>query len=175
MAKTASTQPLRALSATFTYAQARNAGLSKHTLYRLRDGGCVAAISRGLYRQAGAEPADTNLIAIAVKAPRATLCLETALARHGLSDAIPVAPTSHCLAERESLPQMHLPGGTTSRPALSTSAGNCWPWTEPSASASTTPRAASSTPSARGPRKAMSWGTRRCADGCARRVPNPVS
>src|SRR5665647_3327129 len=37
-------------------------------------------------------PADTDLIAIAVKAPRATLCLETALARHGLSDAIPAAP-----------------------------------------------------------------------------------
>ena len=25
-----------------------------------------------------------------------------------------------------------------------------------------------------GPPKATSWGTRRCADGCARRVPNPV-
>lgn len=58
----------------------------------LTNGGRVAAISRGLYRKAGAEPADTDLIAIAVKAPRATLCLETALARHGLSDAIPVAP-----------------------------------------------------------------------------------
>jgi hypothetical protein len=92
MPKTAPTQPLRALPATFTYAQARNAGLSKHTLYRLRDGGRLAAISRGLYRKAGAEPADTDLIAIAVKAPRATLCVESALARHGLSDAIPVAP-----------------------------------------------------------------------------------
>ena len=86
--KTASTQPLSALPATFTYAQARHADLSKHTLYRLREGGRVAALSRGLYRQAGAEPADTDLIAIAVKAPWATLCLETALARHGLSDAI---------------------------------------------------------------------------------------
>jgi len=63
--KTASTQPLSALPATFTYAQARHAGLSKHTLYRLREGGRVAALSRGLYRQVGAEPADTDLIAIA--------------------------------------------------------------------------------------------------------------
>lgn len=92
MPKTASTHPLSALPTTFTYAQAREAGLSKHALYRLREGGHVAAISRGLYRQAGAEPADIDLLAIAVKAPRATLCLESALARHGLSDAIPVAP-----------------------------------------------------------------------------------
>ncbi|NMM22734.1 MAG: hypothetical protein HHJ11_04430 [Phycicoccus sp.] len=92
MPRTASMQPLSALPTTFTYAQARDAGLSKHALYRLREGGLIAAISRGLYRQAGAEPADTDLLAIAVKSPRATLCLETALARHGLSDAIPVAP-----------------------------------------------------------------------------------
>src|SRR5680860_591088 len=82
MAKTASTQPLSTLPATFTYAQAREAGLSKHALYRLREGGRVAAISRGLYRQAGAEPADIDLLAIAIKAPRATLCLESALARY---------------------------------------------------------------------------------------------
>ena len=50
MPSTASTQPLSALPATFTYAQAREAGLTKHTLYRLREGGHVAAISRGLYR-----------------------------------------------------------------------------------------------------------------------------
>ena len=74
MPNTASTQPLSALPATFTYAQARCAGVSKHTLYRLREGGRVAAISRGLYRQAGAEPADIDLITIVVKAPGATLC-----------------------------------------------------------------------------------------------------
>ena len=56
---------MSALPATFTYAQARHADLSKHTLYRLREGGRVAALSRGLYRQAGAESADTALIAIA--------------------------------------------------------------------------------------------------------------
>lgn len=92
MAKTASTRPLSALPATFTYAQARDAGLTKHTLYRLRECGRIEPISRGVYRQAGAEPADTDLLAIAVKAPQATLCLETALSRHGLSDAIPIAP-----------------------------------------------------------------------------------
>jgi len=92
MPKIAPKRPLRALPTTFTYAQARDAGFSKHGLYRLREAGGIAAIGRGIYRQAGAEPADTDLIAIAVKTPRATLCLETALSRHGLSDAIPAAP-----------------------------------------------------------------------------------
>ena len=92
MPKIDSTQPLSALPTTFTFAQARESGLSTYALYRLREGGHVEAISRGLYRQAGAEPGYIDLLAIAAKAPRATLCLESALARHGLSDAIPVAP-----------------------------------------------------------------------------------
>jgi hypothetical protein len=77
---------------TFTYAEARAAGLSKHALYGLREVGLIEPLSRGLYRQADAEPADLDLLAIAVKAPKATLCLTSALARHGLSDAIPAAP-----------------------------------------------------------------------------------
>jgi|SRR5665647_301950 len=92
MPRIAATQPLNTLPATFTYAQARNAGLSKHALYGLREVGRIQTLGRGLYRQADAEPADLDLLAIAVKAPRATLCLASALARHGLSDAIPIAP-----------------------------------------------------------------------------------
>jgi hypothetical protein len=92
MLKIASTRPLSALPATFTYSQARDAGLSKHALYGLRDGGRIEPLGRGLYRQADAEPADLDLLAIAIKAPMATLCLASALAHHGLSDAIPAAP-----------------------------------------------------------------------------------
>lgn len=40
---------------------------------------------------ADAPPADDDLIEIAERVPMATLCLETALARHGLIDAIPSA------------------------------------------------------------------------------------
>ncbi|GLY28142.1 type IV toxin-antitoxin system AbiEi family antitoxin domain-containing protein [Kineosporia sp. NBRC 101731] len=83
---------LGTLPATFTYAQARSGGLSKRGLSRLREAGQIEALGRGLYRQAGGEMADLGLIAIAVKAPLATLCLSTALVRHGLSDAIPAAP-----------------------------------------------------------------------------------
>jgi hypothetical protein len=83
---------LSTLPETFTFAQARSGGLSKHAVYWLRDAGQIDVLGRGLYRQAGADPADFGLIAIALKAPSATLCLSTALVRHGLSDAIPAAP-----------------------------------------------------------------------------------
>ena len=85
-------QVLSVLPATFTFAQARACGLSKHALYRLRDSGRIEVLGRGLYRRADAELADLGLIAVAMRAPRATLCLSTALVRHGLSDAIPTAP-----------------------------------------------------------------------------------
>ncbi|MGQ0625722.1 MAG: type IV toxin-antitoxin system AbiEi family antitoxin domain-containing protein [Sporichthyaceae bacterium] len=77
---------------TFTSAEAFEAGLSKHALYRLLDEGELIALRRGLYRRADATLADLNLITIASAAPRATLCLATALAHHGLSDALPIAP-----------------------------------------------------------------------------------
>ncbi len=87
-----STSALAALPDTFTYAQATAGGMTKHALYRLRDGGAIEAIARGIYRRTDGELADHGLIAIATAAPAATLCLSTALARHGLSDDIPAAP-----------------------------------------------------------------------------------
>ena len=78
------------LPATFTYSQARAAGLTKHELYRLRDRGDVEAIGRGLYRQTSAPLADLDLVTIAERASEATLCLRSALAEHGLTDIIPV-------------------------------------------------------------------------------------
>ena len=82
---------LAQLPTTFTYGQARTAGLTKHALYQLRDTDQLELLGRGLYRRTNAPLADAGLIAIATKASRATLCLATALAHHGLSDAIPAA------------------------------------------------------------------------------------
>lgn len=80
------------LPATFSYSEARAAGLGKRALYRLRDEGSIELIGRGLYRRADAELADLGLLSVAARSTLATLCLATALARHGLSDAIPPAP-----------------------------------------------------------------------------------
>jgi hypothetical protein len=79
-----------ALPDTFTYADARRAGISKRHLYQLRDQGAIEQIGHGLFHRATAAwTADIDLIEIATRASQATLCLTTALARHGLTDEIP--------------------------------------------------------------------------------------
>jgi predicted transcriptional regulator of viral defense system len=88
----ATTNDLRQLLGnTFTYGEARAAGVGDKRLYRLRDSGDIVALGGGVYRWADAPPTDDDLVEIAERVPRATLCLETALARHGLIDAIPAA------------------------------------------------------------------------------------
>lgn len=80
------------LPVTFTLAQAEALGVTRYAVYALRDAGLIELLARGLYRRRDGEPADLTMVAIARKAPRATLCLVTALTRHGLSDEIPLAP-----------------------------------------------------------------------------------
>ena len=81
---------LQALPQTFTYTEARRQGLSDRALYALRDQGSIEPIGRGLYRRADSgEAADIDLLEIAYRAPEATICLTSALARHALTDQIP--------------------------------------------------------------------------------------
>lgn len=77
------------LPATFSYTDARTAGLSDRRLYALRDQGLIDQIGRGLFRRPDAAAVDPDLLEISRRAPEATLCLVTALARHGLTDIIP--------------------------------------------------------------------------------------
>lgn len=77
------------LGDTFTYSEAKRAGVADKRLYRMRDSGEIVALGGGHYRWADAPPANSDLVEIAERVPHATLCLETALARHGLIDAIP--------------------------------------------------------------------------------------
>ena len=51
--------------------------------------GSVKRVGRGLYRRSDAEPVDYDLLEVAVKAHRPTLCLVSALAQHELTDIIP--------------------------------------------------------------------------------------
>lgn len=81
---------LKGLPAVFSYVDARGSGLSDRRLYALRDAGAIEQLGRGLFRRTGADAgADPDLLEIAYRAPRVTLCLTGALARHGLTDAIP--------------------------------------------------------------------------------------
>lgn len=91
MKATTATDLRVALGDTFTYGEAKQAHVSDRRLYRMRDAGEVIALGGGVYRWANAPAVDTDLVEIAERVPRATLCLESALARHGLIDAIPAA------------------------------------------------------------------------------------
>lgn len=89
MSTKSSAQIPASLPPVFTYSDAIAIGLSAERLYRYRDEGLLEQLGRGLYRRANASPADHNLLEIAHRVPEATLCLITALARHGLTDVIP--------------------------------------------------------------------------------------
>src|SRR5262249_21784768 len=103
----AGTRDLRGLLGdTFSYGEAKDAGAGDKHIYRLRDSGDIIALGGGIYRWADAPPADSDLVEIAERAPRAPLCRETALARHGLLDTIPAAI------------DIAIPRGSYSRPAL---------------------------------------------------------
>jgi predicted transcriptional regulator of viral defense system len=81
----------RQLPRVFTYAQARESGISKHEFYKLRDHGNFELLARGLFRWVNDDVTDLTLSAITRLSPLATLCLESALVHHNLSDAIPSA------------------------------------------------------------------------------------
>jgi len=93
---------------TFRQSDAARAGINARSLYRLRDAGKVESISRGLYRRPDAPPGDIDLIEITIRAPRATISLASALARHGLIDAIP-ARTDIAIPRGQSAPTTTAP------------------------------------------------------------------
>jgi predicted transcriptional regulator of viral defense system len=81
---------LQTLPPSFTTAQVGEHGVSRSTLYRLRDRGDVVELSRGVWRRADAPPTPhESLLAVALRAPEGAICLLSALAFHDLTDEIP--------------------------------------------------------------------------------------
>lgn len=73
----------------FTPADAAAAGVTEWILrQRVRDGE-IMRVGRGLYQRTDTEPVDLDLVQAVQRAPRATLCLTSALAHHELVDTIP--------------------------------------------------------------------------------------
>jgi len=75
-------------------------GIHPRTLYALRDQGELERVGRGLYRLSSAPPLTSpDWVAIAVRIPRAVICLISALAHYGLTTQVPhsidVALPSH--------------------------------------------------------------------------------
>jgi predicted transcriptional regulator of viral defense system len=80
-------------------------GIHPRTLYALRDAGDIEQVGRGLYRLATAPPLSSpDLVPIAIRIPRAVVCLISALAHHGLTTQVPhsvdIALPSHAQIPR---------------------------------------------------------------------------
>ena len=74
----------------FTHADAQSRGISDRQLYEWRDAAAIETLGRGIFIRPGLD-VDHDLLEISVRAPEATLCLTSALARHQLIDDIPAA------------------------------------------------------------------------------------
>jgi len=81
---------LASLPPTFRYVDARRS-ISDRRLRHLRAAGLIEQVARGIYRRSDAAAVDEDLVEVAMKQQHATICLGTALAKHGLSDEIPGA------------------------------------------------------------------------------------
>jgi predicted transcriptional regulator of viral defense system len=67
-------------------------GIHPRVLYQLRDRGDLERVGRGLYRLTTEEPlTNPDLVAVAMRAPRAVICLISALAYHELTTQVPHA------------------------------------------------------------------------------------
>src|SRR5579863_8590506 len=72
--------------------KAMRLGIHPRTLYTLRDAGDIEQVGRGLYRLSSAPPLSSpDLVPIAIRIPRAVVCLISALAHHRLTTQIPHA------------------------------------------------------------------------------------
>lgn len=77
---------------TLRTSQAIQLGIHPRILYALRDAGKIEQIGRGLYRLASKpQLTSPDIIPIAMRIPRAVICLVSALAHHGLTTQIPHA------------------------------------------------------------------------------------
>jgi predicted transcriptional regulator of viral defense system len=84
-------------------------GIHPRTLYRLRDEGVVIQVSRGIYRLASLPPlSQPDIAAVALRVPRAVICLTSALAYHDVTTEIP-HEVQIALPRRTKTPRLDFP------------------------------------------------------------------
>jgi predicted transcriptional regulator of viral defense system len=67
-------------------------GMSRYSLYSLRDKGIIEQISRGIYRLVELPPiSNPDLVTVSLRFPKAVICLISALAYHQITTQIPHA------------------------------------------------------------------------------------
>ena len=90
-------------------AEAMRIGIHPRVFYELRDNGILEQISRGAYRLAEQKPlTDVDLVTVAMRIPRAVICLVSALAFHRITTQVPHA-VSIALEKGAESPRMEYP------------------------------------------------------------------
>ncbi len=65
-------------------------GISRYSLYKMRDNGVLEQVSRGIYRLVELPPINyPDLVTISLRFPNAVVCLISALSYHGITTQIP--------------------------------------------------------------------------------------
>ena len=65
-------------------------GISRYSLYKMRDNGILEQISRGTYRLVDLPPiGNPDLVTVSLRFPKAVVCLISALSYHGMATQIP--------------------------------------------------------------------------------------
>ena len=108
-------QELRLMPPTFTAKTARMLGVHPRDLYAWRDAGQVHELSRGVFRRSDA-PAPTfpDLLAVALRAPRAVVACLSAAVVHDLTDEL-VAGAQIAVPKGAWAPQIDYPPITVFR------------------------------------------------------------
>ena len=104
----------------FRVVEAVEAGIPRHTIYRLRDEGALLTLSRGVMQTTDSDPAmNTEFAALAARVPKATICLNSGLSYWELSDELP--STIHLAVPRGAhWPKIDTPATTLHRFAAET-------------------------------------------------------
>jgi len=85
------------------------AGISRSTLYRLRDQKVITAVSRGIYRLSELPSiSNPDLVTVCLRYPKAVICLISALSFHGLTTQVPHR-VSIAVSRDDRLPALDFP------------------------------------------------------------------
>ncbi len=65
-------------------------GISRYSLYKMRDNNILEQVSRGIYRLVDLPPmSNPDLVTVSLRFPKAVICLISALSYHGMTTQIP--------------------------------------------------------------------------------------
>jgi predicted transcriptional regulator of viral defense system len=89
--------------------EALRAGISRRTLYSLRDGNVIEQLSRGIFRLSDLPTlSNPDIIAATLRAPESVICLISALSFHGITTQIPHA-VDLAILKGTTIPRINIP------------------------------------------------------------------